>query len=42
LNNDKVYVSLFQKLEIPLTEVDIRKMLVKLNDGLEGNSVDVR
>jgi len=42
LNNDMVYVSLFQKLEIPLTEVDIRKMLVKLNDGLEGNSVDVR
>ena len=35
-------MSLFQKLEIPLTEVDIRKMLVKLNDGLEGNSVDVR
>ena len=37
-----VVLTLLQKLEIPLSEDDLRKMLVKLNNGIEGNTVDVR
>ena len=32
----------FQKLDIPLAEGEVRKMILKLNNGLEGSSAKVR